>query len=105
VRLQGFGRDPQLHQADLPCSPKESRMIVALIVAGAIIAPAVVFAVGYETGRFHAESARRRFVQSLIPGGEHSDLVEDEEPAIGNRRVRVRRGVRGRVVHEEGIGR
>ncbi len=61
------------------------------------------WAAGFITGHAYAVWSRTRFIHSLMPAsGDHTDFVEDDADDCGCRRVRVRRGVRGRGLHSQG---
>lgn len=53
-------------------------MTTVWVIAASIIVPAVLFGIGYEVGRVHAEYARRRFVHSLLGDDAHFDFVEPD---------------------------
>ncbi len=57
-------------------------MTTVWVIAAAVIVPLVLFGVGYEIGRVHAQYVRHRFLESLIDEGAYSDFVEREAQGV-----------------------
>lgn len=72
--------------------------MIAIMIVSAI---GFGLAAGFVLGHTFAVWRRHCFIQSLISDEQmHTDFVDEDADECSCRRVRVRRGVRGRGVHE-----